>query len=216
MKLCMVCTCSTFHIVCRPKKEGGLGVKHCRRFNLALLSKWKWCILNKNNSIWHEFLGFRYEDLASLVLQGQVFLARAKVSLWWKDLCSVGKDVQLEPWWDDRFVGWRNNGGFSVSASYYRLVDVESGGAVLEANKLWLLEFVWKTKTHSKLVFGLVRGVSSYSGSLATSLLDFIDGAGNVIVFNGDILNKMGTNMKIFSLSSSVVVFSSYNFDKCS
>lgn len=91
MKLCMVCTCSTFHIFCRPKKEGGLGVKHCRRFNLALLSKWKWCILNKNNSIWHEFLGFRYEDLASLVLQDQVFLARAKVSLWWKDLCSVGK-----------------------------------------------------------------------------------------------------------------------------
>lgn len=56
-----------------------------------MLSKWKWHILNENNSAWHEFLGCKYGDLAYLMLQDQVFSARNKVLLWWKDLCSVGK-----------------------------------------------------------------------------------------------------------------------------
>lgn len=37
--------------ICLPKEEGGLGVKHRGLFNLALLSKWKWQILNDDSSL---------------------------------------------------------------------------------------------------------------------------------------------------------------------
>ncbi|KAI5444677.1 hypothetical protein KIW84_013090 [Lathyrus oleraceus] len=37
------------HLVCKPKVQCGLGVKHCEMFNLSLLRKWKWRILNEVN-----------------------------------------------------------------------------------------------------------------------------------------------------------------------
>lgn len=73
------------------EEGGGLGVKHNGRFNLSLLSKWKWRILNDNNYVWYEFLRFKYKDIKTLMLEEPVFNVCSKVSLWWKDLCSVGK-----------------------------------------------------------------------------------------------------------------------------
>lgn len=70
-------------------------------------------------------------------------------------LYAILQVVQLDLRRDDRFIWWRNSGGFSVSDSYCRMVIVELSGVVMEADKLWLLEFVWKTKAHSKvLLFG--------------------------------------------------------------
>ncbi|KAI5427576.1 hypothetical protein KIW84_032831 [Lathyrus oleraceus] len=51
-------------------------------------------------------------------------------------LYAILQVVQLDLWRDDRFIWWRNNGGFSVSDSYCRMVVVESSGVVMEADKL--------------------------------------------------------------------------------
>jgi len=37
--------------VCKPKLQGGLGVKDLSIFNLALLAKWQWRFLNDHNSL---------------------------------------------------------------------------------------------------------------------------------------------------------------------
>lgn len=67
----------------------------------------------------------------------------------------VLQDVQISLWWDDHFHWWRNICGFSISSSYCRMLPVESDGAVLEAEKLRLLEYLWKIKAPSKvLIFG--------------------------------------------------------------
>src|SRR3954465_5833233 len=79
--------------VCRPKKERGLGVKHCGRFNLALLCKWKWRILNGGNFFWTNFLSCRYNDIKRAMLMAPSFHSRSKSSLWWRDLCSIGADA---------------------------------------------------------------------------------------------------------------------------
>lgn len=46
--------------ICRSKANGGLGVKHYEAFNLVLLSKWFWRILEGPKSIWIDLLRFRY------------------------------------------------------------------------------------------------------------------------------------------------------------
>ncbi|XP_050896042.1 uncharacterized protein LOC127102743 [Lathyrus oleraceus] len=42
-------------------------------------------------------------------------------------LYEILQAVQLDPWRDDYFIWWRNSGGFSISASYCRMVVVETG-----------------------------------------------------------------------------------------
>jgi len=38
--------------VCRSKEVGGLGVRSIREFNIALLGKWCWRILEEKDSLW--------------------------------------------------------------------------------------------------------------------------------------------------------------------
>jgi len=33
--------------LCKPLEEGGLGIKDIRKFNGALLAKWKWCLVSE-------------------------------------------------------------------------------------------------------------------------------------------------------------------------
>ncbi|KAI5411581.1 hypothetical protein KIW84_056590 [Lathyrus oleraceus] len=46
--------------VCKPKEEGGLGIKNLELFNKALLLKWKWRIVKENDALWSEILRVRY------------------------------------------------------------------------------------------------------------------------------------------------------------
>ncbi|KAK2449929.1 hypothetical protein QL285_009079 [Trifolium repens] len=73
--------------VCRPKEEGGLGVKDLLWFNLALLAKWRWRLLMEHGSLWKRVLGAKYGDVGGHILS----LGRGyKLSLWWKDLVGLG------------------------------------------------------------------------------------------------------------------------------
>lgn len=37
--------------ICRPKVEGGLGIRDWGEFNIALLSKWRWRFLTEKDSL---------------------------------------------------------------------------------------------------------------------------------------------------------------------
>ena len=48
-------------IVCRPnKKQGGLGVLNCHRWNVAAIGKYVWDIANKNESLWLKWVNHHY------------------------------------------------------------------------------------------------------------------------------------------------------------
>jgi hypothetical protein len=38
--------------VCKPKKDGGLGVKDLKTFNLYLLAKWRWGLLSQGSIVY--------------------------------------------------------------------------------------------------------------------------------------------------------------------
>lgn len=46
--------------VCQPKEEGGLGVRDIRVVNLSLLAKWRWRMIQGDNSLWMEVLLEKY------------------------------------------------------------------------------------------------------------------------------------------------------------
>jgi len=46
--------------ICKPKEEGGLGVRDIRRFNHALLAKWKWRCVSAGKGRWKDVLDSKY------------------------------------------------------------------------------------------------------------------------------------------------------------
>lgn len=80
--------------VCLPKEFGGLGVKHCGLFNLALLSKWKWKILNGGSALWSDIIAARYGNV-NLAMFGGPCVSR-KVSLWWRDVCAIWEPLNID------------------------------------------------------------------------------------------------------------------------
>lgn len=46
--------------MCKPKDQGGLGIKEVEGFNKALLRKWIWRFLKEEETIWVVILQHRY------------------------------------------------------------------------------------------------------------------------------------------------------------
>lgn len=72
--------------ICRPKAEGGLGIKNCGLFNRALLYKWTWRFLSEEDPLWFQFLSFKYGDIKALIMGSAFHCIESKISLWWRDL----------------------------------------------------------------------------------------------------------------------------------
>ncbi|XP_058774256.1 uncharacterized protein LOC131648522 [Vicia villosa] len=88
--------------VCRSKEKGGLGVRDVGEVNKALLLKWKWRILRKDNAIWSRFLLLRYHcpKLKVQVPSGE--MSRSDDSIWWRD---INKNNVIDDLVDSGFTG---------------------------------------------------------------------------------------------------------------
>ncbi|PNY05201.1 ribonuclease H [Trifolium pratense] len=85
-----------WRVVCQEKKNGGLGVRDLEVVNLSLLMKWRWRLLQREDTaLWKEVLLAKY---------GSHILHKAEwsdchppyfASLWWRDICDPeGCDVE--------------------------------------------------------------------------------------------------------------------------
>ena len=67
--------------VCLPKEIGGLGIKDIDAFNVALLGKWKWNMMQEKGDLWTRVLESKYGGWRSLHEAGRA----AKQSVWWRE-----------------------------------------------------------------------------------------------------------------------------------
>lgn len=75
--------------VCTPRKEGGLGVRDIKLFNLSLLAKWRWRLLGEDDQVWKWVLREKYGDRVCGVMDGSSESWPSYASLWWKDLMAL-------------------------------------------------------------------------------------------------------------------------------
>jgi hypothetical protein len=75
--------------ICKPKKEGGLGIKDLRLMNSSLLSKWRWKLLLDGDDMWKKVILAKYgvRAMGKATLAVEDFGVGA--SVWWRDICRV-------------------------------------------------------------------------------------------------------------------------------
>jgi len=122
--------------VCKPLQERGLGVNELRSFNLALLVKWKWRLMNGEGGKWKEVIVFKYgiaSDISQVKLKYQ--------SWWWRDLAKTCGDGNEEGWFQKAFE-WKVGNGITV----------------------WFWEDVWLQTTTLKALYPRLYSLSCDKG----------------------------------------------------
>ena len=73
--------------VCKSKVEGGLGIRDIRKFNLAIMAKWRWRLVLEEEGRWKDLLVSKY-GMVTKCLRTPV----KTQSWWWRDLQKVCKE----------------------------------------------------------------------------------------------------------------------------
>ena len=53
--------------VCLPKEKRGIGIRDLRKFNYALLKKWKWNLFHNQGELWAKILISKYGEPRRIV-----------------------------------------------------------------------------------------------------------------------------------------------------
>jgi hypothetical protein len=99
--------------LCRPKECGGLGIKNLRLVNVSLLTKWRWRLLVSQEALWSLVLKAKYGNEIGLSPELASFGNKRFASLWWKDLCNLGRLSRSSngDWCSEMLVKKVGNGG---------------------------------------------------------------------------------------------------------
>ena len=68
--------------VCLPKEKGGLDIKDINNFNISLLGKWEWNLIQHKGELWATILESKYGGWRGLAEVDRV----VHESIWWRDL----------------------------------------------------------------------------------------------------------------------------------
>lgn len=91
--------------ICRPIKEGGLGIRSISTFNKALLGKWLWKFGNERVSLWRKVIAAKYGE-------GTYGWNSLKPSGWVG--CSLWKSIYEGTELFQRFIRFKVNNGDMV------------------------------------------------------------------------------------------------------
>jgi len=70
--------------ICLDKEVGGLGVRRIREFNLSLLGKWCWRLLEDREGLWFRMLAARYDFVG-----GKLKDSGHEGSVWWRTIAII-------------------------------------------------------------------------------------------------------------------------------
>ncbi|GAU42698.1 hypothetical protein TSUD_43080 [Trifolium subterraneum] len=80
--------------VCKPKKDGGLGVRDLRLTNTSLLAKWRWKLLQPESELWKDIVVAKYGAHAvGTSSLGEEHVSRI-ASSWWRNICLLDTNLR--------------------------------------------------------------------------------------------------------------------------
>jgi hypothetical protein len=87
--------------ICLNKENGGLGVKRLKEFNISLLGKWVWRLLEDRESLWNVVIRAKYGEEG-----GRVRFGEGVGSVWWRNLNQIRRGVGLvdSGWLSDNII----------------------------------------------------------------------------------------------------------------
>ncbi|MCH79613.1 cysteine-rich receptor-like protein kinase, partial [Trifolium medium] len=93
--------------VCLGNEYGGLGVRHLREFNVALLGKWCWRLLVDRGGLWYKVLAARYGESGGRLVAGD-----RRGSQWWREVARIrdGENSIEGGWFAESIVRRVGNG----------------------------------------------------------------------------------------------------------
>ena len=94
--------------LCKPKEEGGLGLKDIRKFNFAILAKWRWRFMSQERGKWKDVLESKY----GAELEG-LHLPVKYQSWWWRDIVKMCMEGGGDGWFQEE-VRWKLGRGDKV------------------------------------------------------------------------------------------------------
>jgi len=87
--------------LCKPKEEGGLGFKDIRKFNFALLTKWRLRLISQEKGKWKEVIHSKYgAELECL------HIPIKHQSCWWRDIVRVCREGGGVGWFQEE-LQWK-------------------------------------------------------------------------------------------------------------
>jgi hypothetical protein len=123
--------------ICKPKHQGGLGVRDIRVVNISLLTKWRWRLLSDDQQLWKRVIKGKYgERVCGNTVLGEECKPWFSSS-WWRDVCSIGINLNVDwfsqqaikrignglqtSFWKDRWIG-----NFSLLERFPRLFSIST------------------------------------------------------------------------------------------
>ncbi|CAL1383991.1 unnamed protein product [Linum trigynum] len=85
--------------ICKPKEEGGLGLRSARAVNIAYLMKLGWAFLNKSNGLWIRVMQGKYFKMNAT---GDMVMKKSSYSRLWKGIVDTWPIVKERIVWDIR------------------------------------------------------------------------------------------------------------------
>ncbi|GAU22757.1 hypothetical protein TSUD_129690 [Trifolium subterraneum] len=101
--------------VCKPKVDGGLGIRELRAVNLSLLGKWRWRLLSGRQGIWRDILLSRYGSLYPSPHLGGRPVGFRGTSAWWRDVSLLGGTTDSTSNWFYEGIGKKVGDGLMTS-----------------------------------------------------------------------------------------------------
>ncbi|GLT87533.1 hypothetical protein SLE2022_056120 [Rubroshorea leprosula] len=89
--------------ICKRKIEGGLGVRELQKFNIALLGRWRWRLLEEKVALWKQILEVKYRMDRRKAWEGSKW--EGSCSTWWRNLWELDSVMGVkEGWFQERVV----------------------------------------------------------------------------------------------------------------
>jgi hypothetical protein len=97
--------------VCKPRNQGGLGVRDVGKVNLSLLIKWRWRLIHSGNAFWKDLLVAKYGPKVIHNVHWVGVNVPTRASLWWRDFCGI--DIRDGGSWFAIHVSRRIGNGYN-------------------------------------------------------------------------------------------------------